>query len=99
MANGFDTFLQLLPFQQSFCKFLLYQNNYISDFNLHVLFLREVKTCLQNEKVAVIGDSRMRNIYYEMVKSVSQELVSGKAVCVNNLLGWILSTLIQSKNS
>ena len=43
---------------------------------------REVQTCLQHQEVAIIGDSRMRSIYFHLADTVSEEPVkSGKKVC------------------
>eukprot|EP00111_Clytia_hemisphaerica_P019228 TCONS_00056781-protein len=39
----------------------------------------EVQTCLQHQEVAIIGDSRMRSIYFHLADTVSEEPVkSGK---------------------
>ena len=44
---------------------------------------REVKTCLKNEKVAIIGDSRLRALYYHLADTVSKEVVkAGKKVTI-----------------
>ena len=51
---------------------------------MHILYINlfsEVRTCLQNTRVALIGDSRIRGLYYQLAETVSVTHVpTGKKV-------------------
>ncbi|XP_065651568.1 N-acetylneuraminate 9-O-acetyltransferase isoform X3 [Hydra vulgaris] len=45
---------------------------------MHRYSISEIKVCLQNQKVAFIGDSRIRSVYYELVDSIAETVSAGK---------------------
>ena len=76
------------------CKSLSQSTHYILTvmFNSKQSLCSETRTCLKFKRVAFVGDSRMRGLFYHLARSLSgKTLGDDKGVCFWSFLYWISS--------